>query len=125
MNALHSPINSFAPSPFTPARSIKVFPLTISAYVSRGIISYFVGSSPFFDIGIESIPINSGSKNVYILEINNATIKHQLNGNSTNISTFQTGTPRAIEMIQQYRLGGFINRTNFFNGCQYFFWTLE
>jgi len=86
-----------------------------------GIISYFVGSSPFFDIGIESISINSGSKNVYILEINNDTIKHQLNGNSTNVSSFKTGTTRTIQMIQPYRLGGFTNNTNFFNGSYYFF----
>ena len=85
------------------------------------VVSYFIGSSPFFDKGIYSIPINSGSKNVYILVINDTTLQHQLNGNSTITSSFQTGTPRNINMNRAYRLGGYINNTNLFQGSYYFF----
>jgi len=96
------------------------FPRIVIAPNGR-IQSYFIGFNPFFDIGIESIPINSNSKNVYILLINNTILQHQLNGNSTIFSNFQTGTPRTINLNQQYRLGGFVDNTRFFNGSYYFF----
>lgn len=131
------------PSPFNSAYNIGTYAISFIANTSASaqdiccasagefprilissngrITSYFVGTSPFFDKGIESIPINSGSKNVYILVINNTTIQHQLNGNSTVNSSFQTGTTRVINMNRPYRLGGFINNTNFFQGSYYFF----